>query len=93
LAKIVNNTARNKKEVFISFRDLKQEEYKHKIISLLQIMIPFYLEKGLKIHFFYQVASDEEFNTLLYHKFMGSNIVFSNKCMKYDEISNYNSAK
>lgn len=84
---------RKKDEVLISLRNLGDLTYKDKIISNLKEIIPFYINLGLKVTFFYQVESDENFNTELYTKFKSDQVFFKDKCLKYDEIHNYHAAK
>ncbi|QXP64480.1 hypothetical protein [Polaribacter sp. HaHaR_3_91] len=88
-----NGTNEKKEKVCISFRDLKSEKYKNKIISILTDAIPFYKEKGLIIEFCFQVESDYEFNKFLYEKFKSENVLFKASCLKYNEIPYYNTAK
>lgn len=93
LYEMKNNIKKVKDNIYISFRDLKDQSYKDKIINYLEEIIPFYISLGLKIVFFYQVESDKNFNTDLFSKFKSDQVFFKDKCFEYDDIHNYHSAK
>jgi hypothetical protein len=82
-----------KNNVYISFRNLKDDNYKDKIITILRETIPFYKQQGLKVEFFFQVESDYEFNHFLFKIFQSEGIHFKSTCLRFDEISYFNKAK
>lgn len=82
-----------KNDILISFRDLRNDKYYEDIISFLNINIPFFLSKKMKVKFFFQVKSDEVFNYSLYNLFKDQDGVFFEGSVWYDNMYKYNDAK
>lgn len=82
-----------KKKILVSFRDLNEESYKNDIIDYLTDNLPVWIENNYTVEFFYQVDSDQEFNSFLYSLFnTHKEVSFRADCLWYDDIPYYEDA-
>ncbi len=80
----------NRTKVGISFRDLQDAKLDERIVQSVNKYVNYYLRKGKKVVFFYQVNRDYDYTKRLFLTYKGiAGVSFIEKCLNFEDIITY----
>ncbi|MDX1766550.1 MAG: polysaccharide pyruvyl transferase family protein [Arenibacter troitsensis] len=80
----------NRTKVGISFRDLQDDKLNENIVQSVKIYVDYYLKKGKKVVFFYQVNRDYAYTKKLFSAYKDVvGVSFIEECLSFEDIITY----